>query len=398
MSVLLRTHRARFVVLMGLGAAAALVAPAGCLFPDYSFDLPEPSGGTGASGGGTNPTTGSHSEDCTNGVDDDNDGLADCADPKCVEVSCVPTVPTGWTGYVALYDGAPAGDPGCPSNFPGQAYVGTDGITAPAAVCQCSCSAPSWTPGCAALETITISTGDAPCADEAYCIGAVTVPPGWNGTCFNETGFSGGQLTCGPNTNQTCSMATGDPCSVSVRATAIAATGSGTCQPQLAPVNRPDPLWDRLGRACGDAPVTGAGCNIGQACMPRPEAPYESGLCISQEGNVACPPGAFTQKHVFYGSVEDTRGCADDCACGPGANGTCPATVSIYSDQTLGVCSTVVASFTAGTCMNVANNPAIRGRTVSAPGAPTGGSCTSTGGTPTGTAQPINPTTFCCIP
>ncbi|HSN99447.1 MAG TPA: hypothetical protein VLS89_14225, partial [Candidatus Nanopelagicales bacterium] len=276
-------------------------------------------------------------------------------------------------------------------------YVGTNGISAPAATCACSCGNPSWTAGCAPLDSIVINTGDAACGNNTNCSGPLAVPSGWNGACHGPNYYAGGQLTCGPNTEPTCDVNTGDPCNVSVRATAIAATGQGTCQPNPVAVMLPDPVWAQLGRACGDAPV-GGGCNIGQACLPRPEVPYETGVCISKDGDNACPAGAFTEKHVFFSDVMDERGCADDCACGPGANGVCPATVTIYSDTQSNTCVTAVATFAAGTCFNLANNPNIAGRTVSAPGAPTGGACPATGGTPTGAATPINPKTYCCVP
>ncbi|EYF02820.1 hypothetical protein [Chondromyces apiculatus] len=402
MSLLLRNRRTHFALWMGLGVAAAVAGPAGCLFPSYTFDEAEPSGsGAGTSSGGGSMTgggSGANTEDCTNGVDDDNDGLADCADPKCTEVSCVSAVPEGWTGYFALYNGAPAGDPGCPSTFPVPSYQGTDGITAAPATCTCSCSAPTWTPGCAPIESITLSTGDAACAADTNCTGSFQIPAGWDGTCYGQGYFPGGQLTCGPNAEMSCSVNTGDPCSVSVRASRIAATGTGSCQPQLAPVQRPDPSWDLLGVACGGAPTTGVGCNVGQTCMPKTADPYESGLCISKTGNNACPAGPFTQKHVYYGGVDDSRDCLNDCSCAPAANGSCPATVSLYSDPGANSCVTLVTSFPAGTCMNIAGNPTLAGRTVSTPGAPTGGTCPASGGTPNGTATPIEPTTICCIP
>ncbi|HSN97851.1 MAG TPA: hypothetical protein VLS89_06115, partial [Candidatus Nanopelagicales bacterium] len=263
MSLLSRSRSARVALWMGLGTAAAFTAP-GCLFPEYSFNEPEGSGAstsTSSNNGGGSPTGGgggNNPENCTNGVDDDGDGAADCADVKCTEYACVSEVPAGWTGYFALYDGDPAGDPGCPGSFPSSTtppYVGTNGISAPAATCACSCGNPSWTAGCAPLDSIVIATGDAACGDNTYCSGQAQIPAGWNGTCYNQGYFPGGQLTCGPNTEPTCDVATGDPCNVSVRATAIAATGQGTCQPNPVAVMLPDPVWAQLGRACGDAPV-----------------------------------------------------------------------------------------------------------------------------------------------
>lgn len=394
MSLLLRGRRAGVLVFLGLSAAAAIAAPAGCLFPEYTFNEPEPPPTTT-----TGNATGTNPEDCTNGVDDDADGNVDCADPKCTTYTCVPEIPAGWSGYFALYDGAPAGDPGCPADFPSTttpAFLGNDGLTAPPAECACECSAPAWQ-GCAALDTITISTGDAPCGMATYCTGAMDVPAGWDGTCFGTTFYAGGQLTCGPDVVQigNCGTNTGDPCNVSVRATGVAAV-NGSCQ-AMPTANNPDLIWDRFGRACGDAPTTGGGCNVGQTCLPRMEAPYESGVCVMMAGDNACPPGAFTEKHVFYDDVMDTRACTD-CSCGTATGGTCPTTVNIYSDTADNTCISLVASFQAGTCADVMGNPTLSNREAIPGAGPTGGSCIPSASTPTGTVMPTNPTTFCCIP
>src|SRR6185436_995373 len=52
------------------------------------------------SGGSEGPDAGPPpAEDCENGVDDDGDGLVDCADPDCAKLGyqCVAAVPSGWT-------------------------------------------------------------------------------------------------------------------------------------------------------------------------------------------------------------------------------------------------------------------------------------------------------------
>src|SRR5262249_19072457 len=52
---------------------------------------------TSVGGGGT--STG-QTEDCPDGVDNDGDGDADCADSDCKpDYQCVPSVPNGWEGY-----------------------------------------------------------------------------------------------------------------------------------------------------------------------------------------------------------------------------------------------------------------------------------------------------------
>jgi len=336
-------------------------------------------------------------EDCTNGVDDDNDGNIDCADPKCGAYACVADVPADWTGYYALFDGV-GSDPGCPMTFPSTTLPAYQAdLTVPPAQCTCSCG-PAQGQTCAALDTIKIVTQDAPCGQAAVCKGtSLNVPAGWDGSCYGTNFYAGGKLTCGPGTDMTCSTNTGNPCNVAVSATALEATG-GSCMASAVQVMKPDLVWGRFGRACGsDSMTAGKGCNIGQSCVAKPQPPFVSGVCIYKQGDTACPAGAFKQKHLFYEGANDTRDCTNDCSCGSPSGGTCPTTISIYSDSG-GVCNSAVATFPAGTCANVANNPTLGTRKATPPGAPTGGTCTASGGQPTGTATPDVPVTFCCIP
>ena len=112
---MLRLSRALHVgALLPLGLTA-------CLFPDYTF-TPGAGGATASSSvvsssssggaGGAGPT-----EDCFNGIDDDADGLADCADPDCAPATeCVGPIPVGWGtfGYVVLAETDPTAKPVCP--------------------------------------------------------------------------------------------------------------------------------------------------------------------------------------------------------------------------------------------------------------------------------------------
>src|SRR5262245_6655050 len=90
-----------FAVWIGVGLVAAVGAPVAC---QSRTDTP----GDAATG----------DEDCTNGVDDNGDGLIDCADPRCSPgFACVSIIPTGWQGYVALYHGPSKDDPRCEGQF-----------------------------------------------------------------------------------------------------------------------------------------------------------------------------------------------------------------------------------------------------------------------------------------
>ncbi|AUX22320.1 uncharacterized protein SOCEGT47_028210 [Sorangium cellulosum] len=409
MSAFLVGRGAHLAIWAGLGATGALAAPAACLYPDYTFDEPEPSAssgrgasgastGGGGAGGEIGPGDGGSAgatepEDCSNGVDDDDDNLVDCADPACGAFVCASAVPDGWIGYFALFDGDPAEDPGCPADFPSeQPFLGNRDPSAPPARCTCSCG-PAEGQTCKELETVVITTGDAPCGSESYCVGTLETP-GWKlDACTGPDGIYGGNRTCGPGGD--CTEDTGVPCTVSVMASPLEATG-GACAPNAVDVQRPSFRWTRLGRACAAAEPLGRGCNLGQVCAPRPPAPFESGLCIAKDGDSACPPGAYTEKHVFFTDHEDSRGCRDDCTCSAPSGGTCPTMITLYSDSPMHTCATPVATVPAGGCRDVAGNPAVVGRKATAPGPPSGGACAPSGGTPSGEVRGTRPRTFCC--
>ncbi|WP_437320650.1 hypothetical protein [Sorangium sp. So ce385] len=387
MSSSLVARGARLAALIGLGAAGVVAAPAACLYPDYTFDEPEPSGSTGTGGD-------AGAEDCSNGADDDGDGRVDCADPACGDFVCTTAVPEGWSGYFALFDGEPARDPGCPDAFAaGEPFIGNRGLSATPASCTCSCG-PVQGQRCAALENIEISVSDAPCDSPWVCAWNLEPIPGWmRDQCAGPDGVFGGGVACEPAEDLCDASLEAHPCVVSVSAGALGATG-GSCTPNPVQIDAPPPRWTGLGRAC-PAPPAGQGCNVGRVCVPRPGAPFEGGLCIAKDGDNACPPGAYTEKHVFFTAIEDDRGCEDDCSCGEPSSGTCRATIALYSDNAEDTCETPVVEVLAGGCENVEGNPTIVGRKVTS-ATPTGGACAPSGGTATGTARGAAPRTFCC--
>lgn len=321
----------------------------------------------------------------------------DCSDPACeADFACVPSsVPSGWTGYFALYDGPPAGDPGCLPAFPTSTYLGNSQINAPPASCStCTCGSPS---GQKCEVNGTVDVADATCGTTNVCEGAVTPPTGWTGTCFGINGLGAGVVSCGPQTDMTCKSGN-QPCNVSELLGPVIVTG-GTCAPSTQTPVSPTVSWDNAGEACGDAQPTGKGCATG-LCLPKPKAPFQSGMCIMHTGDTGtCPAGVFTQKHVFYdpSATQDTRTCSP-CACGSASGATCSATVNVYSSTNCtGLIATLNATTTAGDCKNLSSNPAVAGFSATFT-TPSGGNCAATGGQPTGMAVPQSPTTFCCIP
>jgi len=215
--------------------------------------------GCGGHHGGADASAPGAETSCFDGIDNNGDGLVDCADPTCASVAaCVALVPSGWLGYAALYDGVPTGVPSCAAPF------------------------------------------------------AVTVTPG-------SAGLSAAPATCAPCT---CGPPNGGACA--------AGGGTATVSP---------PTFARIGLGCKDQASPAAGCT-GTVCQPRPSAPFGAGICVLQPGDVPCPSGTpFTDRHVFFVGVDDTRGCTA-CACGPPSGGSCAPSGGAAAGQVVGKTAT----------------------------------------------------------
>lgn len=417
---------ARIVCGIALSAFGVAAMPVACLYPEFTFDQPggDGSGGASASGGGGSMTSSgsggmgqggmgtggigtggmgqggmgaggsstssssggggmSGGEDCLNGMDDDADGQIDCADPDCQPITaCVPSVPFGWSGFAALFEGVPAQAPACPSVFPSpNPYLGNHTPIGGSATCgACSCNPAT---GQACNPPLEITVRNATCGNVANFTGNVMMPAGWDGTCYGTSGFPAGDVQCN------------GPCNVAVTSPAPTVTG-GSCATQGGQATVPPLSWAILGKACGDS-TFGGGCGAGSVCQPKPPLPFVSGICIYKSGDNACPGATYTQKHVFFGGAMDTRGCTP-CQCGAVSGGTCTVEMSVYSDNTTHTCNTLQTTFNAGGCGNLNGNPAVYSRKATVTQPPTGGTCPASGGQPTGSIAPSDPTTFCCVP
>jgi hypothetical protein len=323
----------------------------------------------------------------------------DCSDPSCTGVfACVDPVPGGWTGFVSLYDGPPASVPSCGGDFPTSSYVGKDAIVAVDASCSvCSCGTPTGQSCGFADPTHALLTSDAACNGPSSCTVGLEVPASWNGTCFGPDGAPGGVDTCGPNGGASCA-AGNQPCNVSLNATALAVVG-GSCQANVETPTVPPVAWGGAGAACG-GPTPGTGCSAAGVCLPVPDAPFHAGICVFQTGDLSCPAGVFSEKHLFYGDASDSRTCTS-CTCSTAQGGSCSATVTVYPTSALTSCTgapvTLHPTSSAADCVNLAGNPTVGSREAAFT-AVSGGACNSSGGTPAGAATGIDPTTFCCVP
>src|SRR6185437_3705118 len=132
-----------------------------------------------------------------------------------------------------------------------------------------------------------------------------------------------------------------------------------------------------------------------------PVAPPGFATCIYQMGDNDCPDGAespYTEKHVFYGGVDDTRACAA-CSCSPPSGSVCSAEVFVYADSACATVPSYAATITStgAECHDLAPGAALGSKSSSAP-TYTPGACQPSGGEPIGGVTAVVPSTFCCIP
>ena len=155
----------------------------------------------------------------------------------------------------------------------------------------------------------------------------------------------------------------------------------------------PPSTWGTTARACGTTPTTG-GCSGGALCVASPPAPFGK-VCVSQPGMAACPAGAYSVAHVFYGGVSDSRSCSG-CSCGTPTGTSCTgAQVDAFSMNT-GACGGTETPLAFGSCATV-GVPILGEQETTAPTADNG-TCSPSGGQPSGSGVPATPTTLCCTP
>jgi hypothetical protein len=175
----------------------------------------------------------------------------------------------------------------------------------------------------------------------------------------------------------------------------------GACLPDTdGPPFAPPLEWDQYALACGDS-GQGAGCDSG-ACVPVPQEPFESGLCVYRPGDVACPAGPYSIRQVLYRGAADSRRCTD-CGCGAPTGAECTGTFFAGTDRD---CAADVVTMSApGQCVALPPDPTLppqvgflssRSFRYQSTG-PVGGSCEAAGGVSTGTAAAADPVTFCCL-
>ncbi|TKD09148.1 hypothetical protein [Polyangium fumosum] len=259
-------------------------------------------------------------------------------------------------------------------------------IDAPPATCQCTCPPSEGT--CTELpETIEIRAGT--CAENGAPALPFGGPVGWDGSCTSANALPAG-ADCG-----------GEPCAQSVWSSPLPGPTSEACPVTTVPaaVATAPATWLTEGIACEAKELEGA-CDPSTYRCAR-DLPLPWLLCVSRSGEHQCPGNYKYARFVMYGEEPlDERGCRA-CECGGEPEGSaCLATLRLYSDATCGdEADKVGVSSFGDQCVNVHPPGRALGSKAITNLAYTPGTCSATGGEPTGNARgaPGEAVTFCCL-
>jgi hypothetical protein len=361
------------------GAWLSLAVVAGC----WSFEaLNEGAARDGSDAGDVNappPNEGGSGEET--GVGSDG-GASDGATADVFEASgppapascatsgfaCAAVAPTGWQGPFALYEGNAANAPSCGAVTQELAANANLASPPPAQCASCTCQNATG----ASCGTIQIEPQDNTCG----------------GTGFKEQIAINTCVYRGYGT-----LVSGGYAAGGVRFSLPPVTG-GSCAPTVAKPTptKPAVSWAITAVGCTTLVPTTPGCPAGQVCSAIPAPPFFSKLCVAQDGDVsACPGAPYSQRHLYYKGLSDTRDCAA-CNCGGPNPAQCAATVSTGTDTTCNAPENVTA---APACL--VRDPGGFYYMKATTTLPTV-TCPASGGAAIGTATPAQPVTVCCEP
>ena len=359
---------------MGAGLVLAMSAVAGCADTGDIIDLHEPC---------QNPDIGHV----------DADGNADFChlhDPKppapeCAG-HCIPLAPLGgWEGPVLVWVGDPNSVPSCPDSATSLGYTGY-ADPQPLACSACACDPPTGT----CLLPTSVTANSEPCGASGAVHTTFDPPAGWQGQCSTSNTIPakkmcGGvpcvtSVTIGPLTMMEKGCAVSAPVAIKDAGTESGpwATAAIACQGLV------DPSVDH----CPDS---------GEVCAPSAAPPPDFLECIFHDGDIDCP-GTYPIKSVFYAGLVDERTCTA-CGCGAPASSECRGEITLNETAD---CSPTPYTLTApisasqSTCYDLQPAMALASKSAIA-SVYMPGSCEPTGGTPAGSATPVDASTFCCL-
>jgi hypothetical protein len=297
-------------------------------------------------------------EICDDGIDNDCNGVADCADPACsAGYACIDPVPDGWS-YVAFAGNTTTA---CPAGFGASTDLKTVTGDGSGGTCSCSCNA--------------TGTG---CTSSAYALKTGT------GVCDTTTGSILSNSAACQAFSTPPDLATG------AFAQVVAPAAGGSCNKAVTKGSSVPAIKD--GRQCAAPPRGGKGCPGTQVCVPKPATMQ---LCAMKPSVDACP-AAFSVKRTAGTGATDQRVCNDaSCTCtGP----TCTGPLSLFSNANcMGGKSTTIAA--GGACQSPPGgdfgmNGSAKGYTSTIAGA-----CSTAGGfnnAVSGSIAFANQETICC--
>jgi hypothetical protein len=187
----------------------------------------------------------------------------------------------------------------------------------------------------------------------------------------------------------------GDP-SANVRA--VLPESAGTCTPSTQDAEIDAPSFAQHARTCApDQELERNGCGGGELCAPR--TPFDGVYCVARDGEHACPDGAYSERHVFYGGIDDDRACSD-CEC----ERNCDYTVELFAANDMMCMMAASATLTIDSpteseaMSSCEDAPVAAGNILRASLTVTGnGQCAASGGEAEGSASGSDPITFCCL-
>lgn len=241
------------------------------------------------------PDTGD--ELCFNGIDDDGDDLADCADDNCAPAAlCVPLPEnSNFAAGVVV-----AADEPCPPGFDGGETVIHRGLTAPDECTGCGCTA-----------------GASKCIAELWYYNnpdSCTLDKEQTSGIFSREIAA---FTCDSmpiNDNSGTGTTEGARANIITSATC---TPNGTTTP--APVS-----WTESKKFCAASKI-GSGCSAGSVCVAKQQPEVQ---CILANGSKTCDQYTVAEGD-WYTDVVDTRTCTCECS----ATGDCSdVSVSVGTD------------------------------------------------------------------
>jgi len=286
-------------------------------------------------------------EDCFDLMDDNGNGMTDCADPVCAGQALCASVPDQGGFEAGVF--VEVGDP-CPAGFEGSETLVHRGMQPECEGCGCTpeattCRAELWT---------YASAGD--CNADTTLTGGIRYGD-ITETCTPEPvsyGYGGGRAVI-TVTDQTC-----------------ATSGS------------PVPSWQTTKKFCAAA-RHGAGCGPQEVCVPRTAPALQ---CALGSGTQAC--AAYTTvESDWYTGPNDASAC-EACGC-TAEGGSCEGyEIAIGSDYTCVDIPPAILGDGEKSCTYSYSPPA---KTQGSPAPPS--SCTATALLAPGTT-PTGPTTICC--